>query len=62
MVCLKLKKIKREWARPESDWRSPRCKRDVITTRPLAHVILPLAWDMTTGLKTNQCSYLLAGW
>jgi hypothetical protein len=27
-----------KWARPELNRRSPRCKRDVITTRPLAHV------------------------
>ena len=28
-----------KWARPESNRRSPRCKRDVITTRPLAHCL-----------------------
>jgi hypothetical protein len=30
---------KEKWARPELNRRPPRCKRDVITTRPLAHVI-----------------------
>ena len=42
-------KMKEEWARPELNRRSPRCKRDVITTRPLAHVCCA---DLALGYVT----------
>ena len=45
----------REWARPELNRRPPRCKRDVITTRPLAQSFWLYSWirnhEMTMGLK-----------